>query len=115
MNSKSKWRKMAQKLWPFAEWITGNGHWALLAHCKVLTITLWPTYEEAEIRKIQIDKFACGGHCYGFHELFDLSIPRKPRIERIHCEVKFQKWKESLLAELPNKNLRNMPLTFKGE
>jgi hypothetical protein len=39
--------KKAKKHWPKAEWILGNGNIALLAHCGVLTVTLWTDEEEA--------------------------------------------------------------------
>jgi hypothetical protein len=54
------------------EWITGNGPFALLAHCRVLTITLWPTMELAEETKKRIDEMCCGGKCIRDHEIIDL-------------------------------------------
>lgn len=65
-------KQKAKKKWRKAEWITGNGKYALLAHCDVLTITLWPTYEEAIRSKAFIDKFACGHACYKHHEIVEV-------------------------------------------
>jgi hypothetical protein len=60
----------ARKRWSKeAEWIQGNGQFALLAWCRVLTVTLCPTLEEAEKQKQFIDKYACGGLCSGHHEI----------------------------------------------
>lgn len=57
------WRSEAQKRWgKEAEWIRGNGQFALLARCRVLTVTLWSTRAEAEEQKRFIDKYACGGY-----------------------------------------------------
>ena len=54
------WRAEARRRWgKEAEWITGNGQFALLAWCRVLTVTLWPTRAEAEEQKEFIDKYAC--------------------------------------------------------
>jgi len=65
--AKRKWGKTA-------EWITGNGRYALLAHCRVLTVTLWPTMDAADKSKHQIDKYACGGECNRNHEILDLEV-----------------------------------------
>ena len=45
---------------------------ALLAHCRVLTVTLWPTLEAAQVCKKRIDETACGGRCVRDHEIIDL-------------------------------------------
>jgi len=71
---------LAKKRWPKAEWIDGEGPWALLAHCRVLTVTLWPDKAAAEKQKAFIDKTACGGFCRGElgHEILLLKLPSKP-------------------------------------
>ena len=56
--------EMAEKLWPDAEWITGEGKWALLAFCDVLTITLHKTFLKAEKNRDYIDTFGCGHACF---------------------------------------------------
>ena len=69
------WRAEARRRWGSkAEWIEGDGQFALLAWCRVLTVTLWPTRAEAEKQKKVIDETACGGGCTGNHEIIDLSI-----------------------------------------
>lgn len=65
-------KQKAKRKWRNAEWITGNGKYALLAYCDVLTVTLWPTYEEAVMRKAFIDKYACGHACYKHHEIVEV-------------------------------------------
>ena len=64
---------LAQRIWPQAEWITGEGPFALLAHCRVLTITLHQDLARAEQAKQRIDTFCCGGACSGCHELLELA------------------------------------------
>jgi hypothetical protein len=66
--------KAKRKCGKTAEWITGNGRYALLAHCRVLTVTLWPTMEAAEVCKKRIDETACGGKCVRDHEILDLEV-----------------------------------------
>lgn len=62
---KTRWGKKA-------EWIEGDGQYALLAHCGVLTVSLHQTMESAEKDKKFIDTRACGGSCVGHHEIVDL-------------------------------------------
>lgn len=74
------WNKIAWDRWPEAEWIDGNGQYALLAHCGDLTITLWPTMQEAEKSKRSIDETGCGHDCYedGYdHEIITLDAKQK--------------------------------------
>lgn len=68
------WLKEAKRRWgKKAVWITGDGQYALLAHCNnQLTITLWLTRDEAEEQKRFIDTMACGGNCTRDHEIIDL-------------------------------------------
>ncbi len=68
-----KWYEEAQKRWgKKAEWIQGNGQYALLAWRRVLTVTLWPTKDQAEESKKDVDEMACGGGCIRNHEIVDL-------------------------------------------
>lgn len=67
------WRKTAECIWPRAVWVTGEGRFALLARCHVLTVTLWETPEEAEERKRFIDRTACGGRCHRDHKIIELA------------------------------------------
>jgi len=69
------WHTEARKRWgKEAAWIDGNGQFAILAWCRVLTVSLWPTKVEAEKEKKVVDETACGGGCTGNHEIIDLSI-----------------------------------------
>jgi hypothetical protein len=58
--------------WPRAEWIHGEGSYALLAHCHVLTVTLHPTLASAEESKTFIDRLACGHACHRAHKIVRL-------------------------------------------
>jgi hypothetical protein len=69
---KKDWHLVAKKRWPKAEWIEGIGQYALLAWCRVLSITLWDTLEIAERAKKGIDETGCGGECCNKHEIVDL-------------------------------------------
>lgn len=71
--AKQIWRTEAKKRWgKEAAWIAGHGRFALLAWCRVLTVTLWETKAEAEMAKNGIDKFGCGGACSRHHEIVEL-------------------------------------------
>jgi hypothetical protein len=60
------WKWHAWRRWPRAAWIDGHGRYALLCACRELTITLWPTREDA-MRQPQMrgsDSIGwCGGAC----------------------------------------------------
>jgi hypothetical protein len=79
MTSKpARWNKEAKTRWPRAYWINGNGQYALVADCRkaperILTVTLWPSREEAEKAKAGIDAYACGGACVKNHWIEDLA------------------------------------------
>jgi hypothetical protein len=63
--AKKKWGKQAES-------IEGEGRYAVLARCGLLTINLCPTIEEAEEQKRFIDEIGCGGRCSKRHEVVDL-------------------------------------------
>lgn len=65
---------VAEKRYRNAAWIEGHGRFAVLAHCKVLTVTLWNTRQEAQDAKRFIDDIGCGGVCKGKHEIVDLTV-----------------------------------------
>lgn len=60
---------IAKCLFPRAEWIKGEGQYAVLAHCNVLTVWLFPTQAEAQDAKAAIDRTACGSRCHKRHEI----------------------------------------------
>jgi len=65
----------AKCLWPRAHWIAGEGEYATLARCRVLTVGLWPRMQAAVDAMVAIEVFGCGGVCRGDHELIRLSFP----------------------------------------
>jgi hypothetical protein len=69
------YRKTAECIWRRAEWITGEGPYACLAHCRVLTVQLYKSAEAAEAAKVTIDDTACGGMCRGEHEIIEIVLP----------------------------------------
>lgn len=62
-------RTLAKCMFPRAQWIGGVGEYACLAWCRVLTVQLYRTVEEAEAAKRLIDSDACGGLCSNRHEI----------------------------------------------
>lgn len=54
---------LARCIWRRAVWVTGNGPYATVARCRVLTVQLHPTQEAAEAAKRVIDSSGCGGAC----------------------------------------------------
>jgi len=66
----SEWQKLARSFWKKeACWIDGDGPWALLAHCRVLSVSLHRTKEGAEKAMASIDHTGCGGACNRMHEI----------------------------------------------
>ena len=62
-------KTLARCIWPKAEWIAGDGPYASVAYCRVLTVELHATADAAREALRIIDGHACGGRCYGRHEL----------------------------------------------
>jgi len=80
IHSASVTRRYALNRWgKYAAWIVGQGRYGVFAWCRILTITLWDTQEQAERSKALIDATGCGGDCHKEHEVFKLRIPRYPR------------------------------------
>ncbi len=65
-------KTFAKCVWPRAEWITGDGEWASVSYCRVTTVKLFETYEEAAQAKRLIDSDACGGDCWNNHKVVRL-------------------------------------------
>lgn len=74
-SSHRSYRTMAKCMWKRAVWVTGEGPFAVLAHCRVLSVTLHKTPEAAEAAKKTIDSTACGGACNGRHEIVEVCLP----------------------------------------
>lgn len=51
------------------EWVQGDGHLALIAWCKVPTVTLHTDMATALSAKQMIDGTGCGGRCQNRHEI----------------------------------------------
>ena len=66
---------LARCIWRKAEWISGNGEYASLAHCGVLTVELHKTLESVQKAKAVIDNSACGHRCVRDHEIVRLAAP----------------------------------------
>jgi hypothetical protein len=69
------YKTLAGCLWPSAVWIKGEGSYAVLAHCKRLTVTLHDGADGALAAKRRIDDFGCGGRCVNEHEVIYLAHP----------------------------------------
>lgn len=77
-------RTFAQCVWPRAHWVIGDGPYATLAFCRVLTIELHETREHAERMLDVIAGSGCGGACKGErgHRLVFLSRPAPRKAKR---------------------------------
>ena len=73
MANKTWYTKARRKWGREAESIEGEGRYALLAWCRVLTVILCQTIDEAEQKKQYIDEICCGGFCTKKHEIIDLT------------------------------------------
>lgn len=69
------WRALAQCIWPRTEWINGNGKYATVAYCHVLTIMLHQTLDDAAAALHAINDTGCGGRCNNRHEIIELENP----------------------------------------
>jgi len=65
-----------------AEWVIGNGRYALLEPCRVLTIQLFDSQYEALLERNLGNEFGCGDRCLGAHEVVDLTHDYHPRQEQ---------------------------------
>jgi len=65
---------LARCVWPRAEWIAGDGPYATLAYCRVLTVELHRTREAADKALSEVERWGCGGRCHGEHELIVLQL-----------------------------------------
>lgn len=77
------WKALKSCLWPRAAWVAGLGSWAVVAYCRVTTVTLWETEDEAREAMGIIDATACGGRCNGRHQLIHLSPELTARMPQL--------------------------------
>ena len=66
---------LAECCWPHAAWVAGDGPWAVLAHCDMLSVTLCGTREAARAQRARIDEVPCCRDCDGRHEIVELVLP----------------------------------------
>ena len=59
---------------PRAAWVSGHGQFALIAWCRVPTITLHQQLDDAEESKATIDSTGCGGACKRRHEIIRIEL-----------------------------------------
>lgn len=72
----ASYRKQARARWSNADSVIGDGRFASLAHCRVLTVHLYESEDAALKAKKWIDRCGCGGFCTGDHEIVDLDKVR---------------------------------------
>lgn len=54
---------------PRAAWVRGTGPYAVIAWCRVPTVTLWDSPLEALDALLLLDRTGCGGMCSKRHDL----------------------------------------------
>lgn len=67
-------RTLAACMFPRAAWVTGQGTFAVLAWCRVLTVTLHESESAATTNREWIDSTGCGGRCARRHEVARLEV-----------------------------------------
>lgn len=77
------WKALKSCLWPRAAWVAGAGQWAVVAYCRVTTVTLWEDEGEARAAMGTIDAAACGGMCNGRHQLIWLADGLVAGVKRV--------------------------------
>ncbi len=65
---------LAECRWPEAAWIVGDGPYAVLAHCDMLSVVLHDTPEAAHTALARLDERRCCRACDGRHELVVLEL-----------------------------------------
>jgi hypothetical protein len=70
---RKSYRAIARKRWREAIWISGDGRFASVSHCREApTVELHKTRADAECAKRIIDSSDCGGACRRDHEIVEL-------------------------------------------
>jgi len=69
------YQSLAECCWPEAAYLTGDGPFAVLARCGLLSVSLYPTRDEAQRRLRRLVADGCGRGCEGRHDLVDLGQP----------------------------------------
>ena len=69
------WYAEVRRRWAgMAEWVSGEGRFALLEPCRALTIQLFESQWSALVARNQINDAECGEGCLGSHEVIDLAV-----------------------------------------
>lgn len=69
---------LAECCWPDAAWVVGDGPYAVLAHCDMLSVTLHDSRQAALATLARVDELRCCRTCEGRHELVVLSLSDDP-------------------------------------
>lgn len=69
------YRKRAKTLWPVTCWIEGHGRYAVVAYCRITSVSLHRDLDQAKASLAYINYYACGGMCIHDHEIVDLEDP----------------------------------------
>ena len=67
------YQSLAECRWPEAAFVTGDGPWALIAKCDMVSVALYESREEARRRRKRLDTVGCGRTCDGLHDVVDLA------------------------------------------
>lgn len=78
------YQSLAECTWPDAAYVVGDGPYALVAHCQMLTVALYETLAEARRRIRRLDADRCAKTCVGDHELVALPAPRAHSTDHSH-------------------------------
>lgn len=62
-------QSLAECIWPEAAYITGDGPYALVAHCDMLSVALYETATEAGDARRRLSTVGCGRTCERRHQL----------------------------------------------
>jgi len=63
------WQAVAECTWPDAAFVTGDGPFALVARCDMVSIALYETAHEVQRRWKRMDTIGCGRRCEHRHEV----------------------------------------------
>jgi hypothetical protein len=71
---KPDWKRRARRRWRRTCWITGDGPYAVVAHCREVSVSLHHTQENADECLRSLARSGCGGACVMDHEIVDLQV-----------------------------------------
>lgn len=62
-------QSLAECMWPTAAYVIGDGPYALVAHCDMLSVALYETAAEAGEARRRLNSVGCGRTCERRHQL----------------------------------------------